>query len=118
MTAGNEFRGMADRFRAAPEKTVRMVRDATAKAAFDTHAHAREIVPVDWGNLKASIKVTTLPNSTSGLIVGEVTAGAEYAAYVEHGTSRQRPQPYMRPAFEASKKVWVQMIEQTGGRVL
>ena len=49
---------------------------------------------------------------------GEVEAGAEYAAYVEHGTSRQRPQPFMRPAYEQARDVWVQMIEQTGGRVL
>lgn len=118
MSAGNEFRGMADRFRAAPEKGLAMIRDATAKAALDTQRVARERAPVDTGYLRSSIAATIDPGSTSGVIVGEVTAGAEYAAYVEHGTSRQRPQPFMRPAYEQARDVWVQMIEQTGGRVL
>lgn len=73
---------------------------------------------MDTGYLRSSIAATIDPGSGSGQIVGEVTAGAEYAAYVEHGTSRQRPQPFMRPAFEQARDVWVKMIEQTGGRVL
>lgn len=118
MTAGREFRGMADRFRAAPEKSLTMIRQATTKATLDTQRVARERAPVDTGYLRSSIAATIDPGSGSGLIVGEVTAGAEYAAYVENGTSRQRPQPFMRPAFEQARDVWVQMIEQTGGRVL
>ena len=109
---------MADRFRAAPEKAVGMIRQATAKATLDTQRVARERAPVDTGYLRSSIAATIDPGSGSGLIVGEVTVGAEYAAYVENGTSRQRPQPFMRPAFEQARDVWVQMIEQTGGRVL
>ena len=118
MSAGNEFRGMADRFRAAPEKAVGMIRQATTKATLDTQRVARERAPVDTGYLRASIAATIDHGSGSGLVVGEVTAGAEYAAYVEYGTSRQRPQPLMRPAYEQARDVWVQMIEQTGGRVL
>ena len=118
MTAGREFRGMADRFRAAPDKAVVMIREATAKAALDTQRVARERAPVDTGYLRSSIAATIDPGSTSGVIVGEVTAGAEYAAYVEHGTSRQRPQPFMRPAHEQVRPVFVQMIEQIGGKAL
>ena len=118
MTAGNEFRGMADRFRAAPDKAAGMVRAATTKAVVDTQRLARERAPVDTGYLRASIFTREGAQGATGVIVGEVTAGAEYAAYVEHGTSRQRPQPFMRPAYEQARDVWVQMIEQTGGRVL
>lgn len=118
MTAGSEFRGMADRFRAAPEKGLTMIREATAKATLDTQRVARERAPVDTGYLRSSIAATIDSGSTSGVIVGEVTAGAEYAAYVEHGTSRQRPQPFMRPAYEQARGVWVQMIEQIGGKAL
>ena len=45
MTAGSEFRGMADRFRAAPEQAVGMIRDATATAAPDTQRVARAPAP-------------------------------------------------------------------------
>ena len=55
MTAGREFRGMADRFRAAPEKGLTMIREATAKAALDTQRVARERAPVDTGYLRLSL---------------------------------------------------------------
>ena len=109
---------MADRLRAAPDKAVGMIRDATVKATLDTQRVARERAPVDTGYLRSSIAVTVQPGSSAGALVGEVTAGADYAVWIENGTSRTRPQPYMRPAFEQSRDVWVQMIEQIGGRVL
>lgn len=109
---------MAGRLRDAPGKAVGMIRDATVKATLDTQRMARERAPVDTGYLRSSIAVSVQPGQSAGSVVGEVTAGANYAAYVEHGTSRQRPQPFMRPAFEQSRDVWVQMLEQIGGRVL
>lgn len=118
MTAGAEVRGMAGRLRQAPDRAVEMIRDATTKTTLDTQAEARRRAPVDTGYLRASIAVSVLPGNTPGSIVGEVTAGAEYAAAVEHGTSTQRPQPYMRPAFEARQRAWVQAIEQLGGKVI
>ena len=116
MTAGREFRGMADRFRAAPEKAVGMIRDATAKAALDTQRVARERAPVDTGYLRASI--FTREGAQGATWWGEVQVGAEYAYWVENGTSTQAPQPYMRPAHEQVRPVFVQMIEQVGGRAL
>ena len=109
---------MADRLRAAPDRAVGMIRDATVKATLDTQRVARERAPVDTGYLRSSIAVTVQPGSSAGALVGEVTAGADYAVWIENGTSRTRPQPFMRPAFEQSRDVWVQMIEQIGGRVL
>lgn len=116
MTAGREFRGMADRFRAAPDKAAGMVRAATTKAVVDTQRLARERAPVDTGYLRASI--FTREGAQGATWWGEAQVGAEYAYWVENGTSRQRPQPFMRPAYEQARDVWVQMIEQTGGRVL
>lgn len=109
---------MADRLRDAPGKAVELIGQATMKATLDTQRMARERTPVDTGYLRSSIAVSVQPGQSAGSVVGEVTAGANYAAYVEHGTSRQRPQPFMRPAFEQSRDVWVQMLEQIGGRVL
>ena len=116
MTAGREFRGMADRFRAAPEKAAGMVRAATTKAVVDTQRVARERAPVDTGYLRASI--FTREGAQGATWWGEAQVGAEYAYWVENGTSTQAPQPYMRPAHEQVRPVFVQMIEQIGGKAL
>ena len=116
MTAGREFRGMADRFRAAPDKAAGMIRTATTKAVLDTQRVARERAPVDTGYLRASI--FTREGAQGATWWGEAQVGAEYAYWVENGTSTQAPQPYMRPAHEQVRPVFVQMIEQVGGRAL
>lgn len=59
---------------------------------------AKRYCPVDTGRLQGSIK-SKVENNT--VIVG---TDVEYAAYVEFGTSRQRPQPYLTPAFEQNKR--------------
>ena len=116
MTAGREFRGMADRFRAAPDKAAGMVRAATTKAVVDTQRLARERAPVDTGYLRASI--FTREGAQGATWWAEAQVGAEYAYWVENGTSTQAPQPYMRPAHEQVRPVFVQMIEQIGGKAL
>lgn len=65
---------------------------------------AKRYCPVDTGRLQESIKVETDAN---GITIG---TDVEYAAYVEFGTSRQRPQPYLTPAFEQNKNKIEDMI--------
>jgi HK97 gp10 family phage protein len=86
---------------------------ATQKTVTDTVNQARALAPVDTGNLRASIHGSTQIGATS--VVGEVTASAHYAIYVEQGTSRMAPQPFMRPAQEATTPAWLQAIAQAGG---
>lgn len=112
MTAGAEIRGMADRFRDAPAQAVDLIRVATEKTVIDTQATARRRAPVDTGYLRASIFTRTGINGTT--VWGEVGAGANYAAYVENGTTRQSPQPFMRPALEAHQKPWAQAMTAIG----
>ncbi|HIS02421.1 MAG TPA: HK97 gp10 family phage protein [Candidatus Pullichristensenella avicola] len=71
--------------------------EAAAQAALE---RARECVPVDTGNLRRSLTARA-----EGLTAG-LSAGADYAAYVELGTGGARgrtPRPYMRPAFAAGR---------------
>lgn len=58
---------------------------------------ARELVPVDTGDLRNSIHVQ---NDKLGSIV---IAGTDHAAAVEYGTIKQEAQPYMRPAAASVK---------------
>lgn len=41
-----------------------------------------------------------------------VAAGTEYAAYLEYGTSRMAPRPYMRPALEAARQPFIEATRE------
>lgn len=107
-------------FNKLPELQGELRRQASAavrKAAHDIEAHAKDVVPVDTGNLKNSIQA-----SMEGELTAVVAVGAEYGVYVEFGTGArgaasniERPegiryssdwagmpaQPYLTPAAEA-----------------
>lgn len=59
-------------------------------------SHAKEVVPVDTGNLRNSITHATEDNGHTVVIGSNV----EYAPYVELGTRRMKAKPYLRPAIE------------------
>lgn len=84
-----ELQGEAE---SLPERASVVVR----KAAFDTEAGAKALAPVDTGNLRNSITTTV---QGDGLRAG-VVATASYAFWVETGTSRMSPQPFMGPATD------------------
>jgi HK97 gp10 family phage protein len=67
---------------------------AVAKTAHDIEATAKRLAPVDTGNLRNSI------SSDIGVLSAEIGPTAEYGGYVEEGTSRMAPQPYMGPAAD------------------
>lgn len=58
--------------------------------------YAKKECPVDTGRLRNSITHEVDMNEQCAIIGSNV----EYAAYVELGTSRQKAQPYLRPAAE------------------
>ena len=60
-------------------------------------ADAKSWAPVRTGRLRDSIGMSVLNRQL------EVYAEAEYAAYVEYGTSRMAPRPFLAPAFEANR---------------
>ena len=51
--------------------------------------------PVDTGDLRKSIKEVMYDDMTI-----QIGTSVEYSEYVEFGTSRQSPQPYLLPAYE------------------
>lgn len=82
------------------KKFEQILEDATKKALLEAgstmKAEAERLVPVDTGNLRSSI------NFEVDSKTGELTLYAEetYAAAVEFGTSKQKAQPFLQPAFE------------------
>lgn len=76
--------------------------------------NAKAGVPVDTGALQASI--TKDVRWSGKKIIGEVEAGLDliYAKMIEFGTSKMRPRPFMRPAWNENlqwiKKKWSEKI--------
>lgn len=57
-------------------------------------ADAQRFAPVDTGRLRESIHITD-----DGGDERTITAEADYAVYVEEGTSKMAAQPFLRPAL-------------------
>lgn len=72
---------------------------------------ARQLAPVDTGRLRDSIGISlTPPREMSFSIRGDgvrvfigPAADVIYAPYVEFGTWRQAPHPFMRPALDMTR---------------
>ena len=69
-----------------------------------------DLCPVDTGEL-----ISSIDGSTDGESV-EVYADADYAQYVEYGTSKMEAQPYFRPAlasaFKIAKLEWQEAVDE------
>lgn len=91
---------------------VRKANLALQKTARDIEADAKTLAPVDTGNLRSSI----------GVDFGDLSAiigpGANYGIYVEFGTSRMGPQPYLFPALERRAPGFMKAMEQIGVNIL
>jgi len=71
---------------------------------------AKVACPVDTGYLRSSISSRMSGNATTAR--AEVSAAANYAIWVEHGTSRMAPQPFLLPAFERNKQPFIEALRQ------
>lgn len=67
---------------------------AIAKTALAIEATGKVNAPVDTGALESSI------SSDIDTLSAEIGPTVEYGGYVEEGTSRMAPQPYMGPAAD------------------
>jgi HK97 gp10 family phage protein len=105
----------------------RIARAATAAGAAVIRDAARQKAPVRTGNLRKNIIVKRLPKGeaplTSEHIVtvrqGKLTkkqrasglTDAFYGRFVEYGTAKTAPQPFLRPAYDQNKEKAVQAIK-------
>lgn len=98
-------RHAADLGKVAP-RVVKQAGDAVRLATLGTERDAKILAPVDTGNLRNSI------TSTIRGLSGAVGPSAHYGRYVEEGTSRMGPQPYMGPATDRNAALFVQAMDK------
>lgn len=103
----------ADLAQAGP-KAETLAKAVVRKTGFDTVAGAQTVAPVDTGNLKNSIGVDFDPDGL-GFEAGPT---ANYGHFVEYGTSRMSPQPYMGPAFDRAVGPLPEVFKQIGEKAL
>lgn len=84
------------------------------KTAYDIERDAKTFAPVDTGNLRSSIGSTF----ELGGLAAAVSATANYAHFVEFGTSKMAPHAFMGPALDRNTPAFVKGVEQIGGEAL
>lgn len=103
----SEIFTLATDLKASGPKAKQMAGTVVRKTAADIAADAKNIAPVDTGNLKGSIGVSKV-----GQLESEVGPTANYGIYLELGTSRMPAQPFMGPATDRRVPAFVQAMEQ------
>lgn len=88
-------------FDAADGDARRKARDAVRKSTFEIERGAKTRAAVDTGFMRNSISTAFTGDVYSDGYTGEVGPGAYYAPYVEFGTDRMAPQPFLGPAYDA-----------------
>lgn len=115
----SELRELAHSFTEVPRTLGQLTRTVVRKTATDIASTAKTIAPVDTGNLKSSIGTSDLrAMGTSGSIEAEIGPTANYGIYLEFGTSRMAPQPFMGPALEKNSPAFEQAMAEIAERAL
>lgn len=127
-----QSRILGERLNAIPETVLRDVQPALVKGAEEVAGAMGALVPVDEGDLKASITVTppgqtTPPYAEGG---GKRTAGENQALVTvgnegvrhghlqEFGTVKSEAQPFMRPGARIAKPKALRRIQRAVGRAV
>lgn len=82
------------------EEVQQEVKDLVKNTTLGVEADAKNLAPVDTGNLRRNIK----SNITGNGFKGEVTSNSEYGMHVEFGTSKSPAQPHFMPAWERNTR--------------
>lgn len=112
------FEGIEDLYKVAAEferKSGQVGKQGSAvlrKTALAIEATAKELVSVDTGFLKGSITTEFEGDGRFGEMTALIGPEAHYGGYVEWGTSRHGPVPYMGPAMDRHVPEFTAALEQ------
>jgi HK97 gp10 family phage protein len=92
----------------APSRVVPLINVALRKSISDMERDAKVFAAVDTGNMRDSV------SSTVRGLSAEMGPTAEYAPFVEDGTSDQAPQAFVGPAFDRNAPGFVTAVGLAG----
>lgn len=104
----SDLYGLAVDISKAADGFLPTARRIVQKTSADIKADSQAFAPVDTGTLRSSITYET--RELTGAVVGEIGPSASYGGYVEYGTSRMGPQPYMGPAFDRRAPLMAEVL--------
>lgn len=94
------------------ELVVSEINDAVLRAleqiGMAAEGYAKDLCPVDTGNLRNSI--THVVDESNGAVY--IGTNVEYAPYVELGTVKQAAQPYLKPAATEHGQTYRNIMEE------
>jgi len=96
---GIEIRRFERDVEVGSQEATKQVRNTVRKSTFATEAGGKVRAAVLTGFMRNSI-TSDFIGSNRDIAVGTTGPEAEYSPYVELGTSRQAPQPFMGPAAD------------------
>lgn len=82
----------------AADASEKIVQDLSDEMADNIVTIAKGLVPVDTGNLQESIHYVGAYPSYNFTADAKDTSGIPYGVFVEYGTSKKEPQPFIEPA--------------------
>ena len=100
-----------DNTEGASQGIVRAIGRALEEIGLAAEGYAKAACPVDTGRLRNSITHVALPDEKAVYIGTNV----EYAPDVELGTSRQKAQPFLRPAASEHGAQYRQVLKKALG---
>lgn len=80
-----------------PKRSQRVFMREARKHAMQVWRDAKDNAAVDTGHMKSQILVMESPDEPNSFAV---VAAADYSGFVEFGTSKMSPQPFIRPAIK------------------
>lgn len=113
------LRELEDKLSNLEEKLTNALAEALEEIAVKIRDDAKGFAPVDTGSLRRSIRVekegklqVSVVAGGGGVINPRTGREVDYAGYVEFGTSRASPQPYMQPALEKNRDEILRIVKE------
>jgi HK97 gp10 family phage protein len=117
------IKGLQKAFSSYSKTKTEELRDATNSASLNVDREAKRNAPVDTGRLRASIHAVPAntfdseTNERTGDLEALVTTNVTYAPFMEHGTFRLSPRPFMFPAWEAERPKYIAEVKKILARI-
>ena len=112
------LRELEDKLSNLEEKLNRALAEALEEIAEKIRDDAKNLAPVDTGALRKSIRVEkegklqfSVVAGGGGVVNPKTGREVDYAGFVEFGTRRMSPKPYMQPALERNRAEILRIVK-------